>query len=471
MATNASPSEEQAIVKRLHGMVARKVQDFRVELMGIFEDQAKSQWAGQGHVTVNQFARAMDGFGFRLTREEITALCNIYCDTPLKSEFNYVAFCRDCDPLFGTSRCGYVPVKKDDSATADTGQGSPEAASRNLGNPYFDQFGQVKPLANTAAGKSAKAFTARTPRREAALLRNGFQPVGANIINPDSPRKSDVRNEQDASSPGSPSNTMANIKSADEDLARIQALVFRRRLRPKEFFKGWDPRQTGRITRGQFSRGIANIIHPNSFFDPEAPIDIDALTESFIDHSPEVMEPTVVNYNQFCHSMDSVFNKPGLENRPTTSVPRPGAGVLDAGGFAPRPVSDLAGFRQLLRRVSYLCDVWGIQLSTCFDQCQRSDTDIRTGRISTDGFVRHFPLAKSTPTQPAFLKRPDMELLIQRYTDDNGWVRLVAFQNELEDLRTKKMQPMTVKAAPTQKTGSKWIDQNSITTIVGKLGL
>merc|ERR1719238_1943037 len=102
-------------------------------------------------------------------------------------------------------------------------------------------------------------------------------------------------------------------EGVDDDLARIQATVFRRRLRTKEFFKGWDARQTGRITREQFSRGIANIIYPNTFYDPETPVDIDALIEHFTDYTPGVVEPTVVNYARFCDSMDSVFNKHGLE--------------------------------------------------------------------------------------------------------------------------------------------------------------
>jgi len=488
-----------------------------MEILGLFEDHAATHWAGPGHVTVNQFARAIDLLGFRLSRQEMTALCNVYCDTELKNEFNYVAFCAEVDPVFGRDgRCkGVSEAYKKFLQENMKGNSDPQLP----GNPYFDQFGQVRPLVIPNSPKTK--LSARTPRKDAVLLRNGFQPVGEEIINgkvqpvnpnipasppvgvqaarshgrPLTPYTDKTRDFRDPNVPppeGAGGETSAqgpdggvalnfafdhghmvgvNAEGVEDDLARIQAQVFRRRIRTKEFFKGWDPRQTGRVTREQFSRGIAHIIYPNTFYDPETPIDIGALIQHFIDYSPGVVEPCVVSYKKFCHAMDGVFNKHGLENRPTTSVPKPGHGVIDAGGFLPRAVRDEDGLRKLLQRISHLIEVHGVDLNTCFNDCQRSDADIRTGRISADAFIRHFPLAKSTPTQPAFLKRPDMELLIQRYTDDNGWVRLFSFQGDIEEIQNRKPQLIASRALPTTQSITKWADHNSISTIVGKLGL
>lgn len=483
-------------------MFARRVQDRRMEILGLFEDHAATHWAGPGHVTVNQFARAIDLLGFRLTRHEITSLCNLYCDTDMKNEFNYVAFCAEVDPIFG--RDGRVKGKSEAYEKFLAEMKGPEVQAHNKlpGNPYFDVYGQVKPICKDMSFQSP-----RTAKKDAALLRAGFQPVGATIVggsgtntpltSPKAKRHvTDFAGDGFATMAGplegddSDSATAAvhappggvplefkldngklvgvNADGIDDDMARIQAQVFRRRIRTKEFFKGWDPRQTGRVTREQFSRGIANIIYPNTFYDPETPVDIDALIEHFVDFTPGVTEPSVVSYANFCKVLDGVFNKHGLENRPTTSVPKPGAGVIDAGGFAPRPVSDEEGVKKLLRRIAYLVEIHGVELNNAFNDCQRSDADIRTGRVSAFQFMQHFPLAKSTPTTPAYLKKADMELLIQRYTDDNGWVRLFSFQGDILEVQKKKPQ-LIERRMP--KTLAKWADHNSINTIVGRLGL
>merc|ERR1719162_2524638 len=115
-----------------------------MEILGLFEDHAATHWAGPGHVTVNQFARAVDLLGFRLNRQEMTALCGLYCDTEMKNEFNYVNFCAEVDPIFGRDgRCkGASEAYLKFMAEA---KGSNMPYVRVPGNPYFDSYGQVKP--------------------------------------------------------------------------------------------------------------------------------------------------------------------------------------------------------------------------------------------------------------------------------------------------------------------------------------
>jgi len=474
MATNRW--ELDALLERLHGMFGRRLQDRRMDILHLFEEYASTHWAGPGHVTVNQFARAIDMLGCKLSRQEMTALCNVYCDTDLKNEFNYISFCAKVDPTLASqyNSSGETCTK----FLRDT-QGPEDTTSPRLPtNPYFDQFGNVKPLAQTTGCFSPRSI--RSPRKDKAMLRNGFQPVGANIVSKGTtsfqsavPALSALFETGTVVKPvlvggGAPSAfalDQEQAESTEGDLARIKALIFRRRSRTKEFFTGWDPDRKGRCTREQFSRGIANIIHPNTFYDTEMPIDIVALTKLFVDTSSGVIEPRVVIYTDFCKSMDGVFNKHDLENRPTTSVPKPGHNIVDVGGFHPRPVHDMEALQHLMRRIAYLVNVHGLELSTCFNDCHRSDTDQRIGRINADSFIRHFPLAKSTPTHPAFLDKKDMELLIQRFTDDNGWVRLNAFQAEIEELQRKKPVP----SSKHQSIGP--ASYNTVSALIGKMGL
>lgn len=472
--------ELDAVLQRLHGMFGKRVQDRRMEILGLFEDHAGTNWAGPGHVTVNQFARAVDLLGFKLNRQEMFALCSMYCDTDLKNEFNYVNFCATVDPIFGRDgRCkgkslAYEKFQKDVHGMHD------KPVIKANGNPYFDAYGAIKHVTHDTL---KMPLSARTPRgKEAMMLRQGFQHVASAVVsntNSPSPVKesfppSPTPGPGDLGDPG-PSTAFdhghligVNLAGVEDDLDRIRAQIFRRRIRTKEFFCKWDARSTGRITREQFSRGIASIIYPNTFYDPETPIDIEEVINSFHDFTPGVKEPQVINYLKFCDAMDTVFGKNNIEGRPATGVPKPGHCVVDAGGFQPRTVSDEPGLKALLRRIAYLVSVHGVDLGTCFNDCQRSHADVRTGRINAETFIHQFPLAKSTPTQPAFLKRPDMELLIQRYTDDNGWMRLFSFIADIEKLQEKK--PSFVRPNK-QLFPSKWSDYNSVNAIVGKLGL
>merc|ERR1711971_680217 len=121
---------------------------------------------------------------------------------------------------------------------------------------------------------------------------------------------------------------------------------------------------------------------------------------------------------------------------------------------------------QLLQRIARLLDIRAVCLDTCFSDCQRSHADMRTGRINCETFYRHFPLAKSTPTVPAALQNWELELLIQGYTDNDGWFRLFPFQRDVEmaaeQRLTTNITPRNIVPLRPKK------DQNSIDAIVGK---
>merc|ERR1712096_409877 len=51
-----------------------------------------------GHISKNQFARALGSLGFELTEDETNILATKYCDLGNKHDMNYVWFCKYCDP-------------------------------------------------------------------------------------------------------------------------------------------------------------------------------------------------------------------------------------------------------------------------------------------------------------------------------------------------------------------------------------
>jgi len=450
-------NEGDPVVANLIAMFSRRVSDRRMEILSLFEDHAGMRWASPGHVTVSQFARAIDMLGFRLKREEMEAVCRVYCDTEIKNEFNYVEFCAAVDPISGRD-CRAKGMSEEARKYYESIQGKREPKplmDKANQNPYYDKFGRVKPLV-TEGDMSARRK--QEARRENAMLKLGMTPRRASVqeeISHKTPRRMDKLMLEVHRPPETALEKMGvNEEGIAEDIKRIQHNIFRRRIRAKEVFRDFDPRRTGICTAEQFSRGVAHIIHPNLLNDPETPIDVEALSKYF---KADVRGPPSVQYGKFCKVVDAMF-KPG--------------DLLDMDGFKPRKVRDEAGLQKLLRKLEHLIEVHAIDLNTCFNDCGRSDTDMRSGRVDPQKFLYHFPLARFTPTQPAKISKADMELLIQRYTDDNGWMRLFAFIRDIEAVKEDKLDPAKNGKLKlpilTPRTNQ---EANTIYAIVGKLGL
>lgn len=242
-----------------------------------------------------------------------------------------------------------------------------------------------------------------------------------------------------------------NAEGVEDDIERVQAHVFRRRIRVKPFFARFDPLHTGRCSRNEFSRALASVVLPNFLNDAETPIDDEALAESFADPDHE---PRAVNYIKFCDVVDQVFNIHHLEKTPDTYVASPGATVLDAGGFLARHVHDEAGIEQVLMKIALLTETRGIDLHTCFNTRSRAPVDVRVGRMEARDFVASFPLAQSTPTKTAALTKADMRLLVERYSDDNGFVRLVPFEKDVKALVVQTRGAGLIEPSPPHMPGS-----------------
>lgn len=225
-----------------------------------------------------------------------------------------------------------------------------------------------------------------------------------------------------------------NLEGCDDDIERLQAHVFRRRIRMKPLFATYDHLHSGKISKYEFGRVLAQIFAPNALNDAETPIDTDALAVHFADARVGKNDPRSVNYLKFCEVIDQVFGVTGLEKDPTIEVATPGTMVLDAGGFITRPVRDEAGVLRVLTKIAQLSEQRAIDLHTCFNTHTRAPVDVRCGRIEPADFIRNFPLAVSTPTKEAAISDADMKLLVERYSDDNGFVRLFAFENDVAEL-------------------------------------
>jgi len=89
-------SEEDVYeISRVEEDIRARVQQRRIALKPYFEDFDPAR---HGHVSKNQFARALGSLGFELTEDEVNLLAMKYCDMGNKFEMNYWDFCNTCDP-------------------------------------------------------------------------------------------------------------------------------------------------------------------------------------------------------------------------------------------------------------------------------------------------------------------------------------------------------------------------------------
>lgn len=205
-------------------------------------------------------------------------------------------------------------------------------------------------------------------------------------------------------------------------IGRIEAVIFARRIRAKDFFRDYDKLRCGRVTKPQFARVIATMGIRLS--EAEA----DALADHFTEDGPNVQSPQVVNHKAFCDVIDECFGVlTGLESDPGARVPRPGENVPPS--FTPQPVADEERLDHILHRLALMCKARGVVLKYCYQDFERADSASlivprRGGKVTIDQFKRCFPFVKD-------FEREEVELLIDHYLTDNG---LVHFGQLHEDI-------------------------------------
>jgi hypothetical protein len=88
--------EDEYEVSRVEEDIRARVLQRRIPLKPSFEDFDPAR---HGHVSKNQFGRALGSLGFELTEDEVNILALKYCDMGNKFEMNYWDFCDACDPI------------------------------------------------------------------------------------------------------------------------------------------------------------------------------------------------------------------------------------------------------------------------------------------------------------------------------------------------------------------------------------
>lgn len=119
----------RARIEELEQRIRFRVRNRRTLMKPVFQDMDP---VNRGLVTRNQFSRCMWMLGFELDEAAIALLASVYCDRGNHNDFNYLDFCKSCDPA---------------EADCIAAMQVPGVISHDLmPNRYFDLRGMVQPL-------------------------------------------------------------------------------------------------------------------------------------------------------------------------------------------------------------------------------------------------------------------------------------------------------------------------------------
>ncbi|XRA99632.1 EF-hand domain-containing protein [Pycnococcus provasolii] len=104
-------------------------------------------------------------------------------------------------------------------------------------------------------------------------------------------------------------------------------MVYKNRIRLKEFFTDFDILRCGFITPAQFKSGFSVAGLPMTF------TELEALAEAYSEVSKVVGSLVLVDYRKFCMDIDLAFTTPFLEKTPTVDVPPEPLSLLDKERF------------------------------------------------------------------------------------------------------------------------------------------
>jgi len=209
-------------------------------------------------------------------------------------------------------------------------------------------------------------------------------------------------------------------------IQKIQVFVFPRRVRVREFFYDFDKLRKGRCTHDNFVRALKLLGVDLSI------AEVDALSDHFTEHGPNVLKPHVVNYVKFCQVIDECFDDPAAMNEvcgsPTGTRVMPDLGVEER-------------FEFLMYKLASLCKARGVVLRFSYMDCDRSPSasPARTnprmsGKVTRNQFLRNFPFKKE-------FTQEEVNVLADHYTTDGGDVHFQSLHTDVSEVGNNEPPP------------------------------
>eukprot|EP00775_Hariotina_reticulata_P008738 gene8738-8918_t len=214
----------------------------------------------------------------------------------------------------------------------------------------------------------------------------------------------------------------------ESSMTRLKKLVYKNRIRLREFLVDFDRLRKGEILPSHFLRGMA-MAGIDKYLNPA---ELDAICQHYV--VPKTASMEVMQYNQFLADVDSMFTKPNLEKTPLEEVPPEPAELLDRNRYQ-RSSRDLgpekeARLADITAHIADICGKRGVQIKPFFDDAARDDHSTKLyGHVTHTQFKQCLGVKVNI-----WLTAEQADLLCEKYSHEDypELVNYVAFSHTVD---------------------------------------
>jgi len=220
----------------------------------------------------------------------------------------------------------------------------------------------------------------------------------------------------------------AQLPPLERGMHKLKKLVYKNRLRLKEYFVDWDKLRHGYVLPTHFVSGLGIAGVDNFLFADE----IKALTDAYT----VLRTPTLpmVDYRRFCNDVDLVFTLPNLEKDPLAVPADEPAGLIDRERFqrSNRYLGEAkeAVVSAVLDRIRGMVAERGIFVKDFFRDPERNNNSIKhVNHVSVYQFKQELNVKLGFR-----LTAEEMEVLVEKYVNEDydDMVNFLAFSNTVD---------------------------------------
>lgn len=212
---------------------------------------------------------------------------------------------------------------------------------------------------------------------------------------------------------------------ASAAFTKVQTLVYKNRIRLKEFFTDFDGLRCGFITPGQFKSGFSVAGLPMTF------AELDGLAEAYSSVSSVVGSLVMVNYRQFCQDIDLAFTTPFLEKTPNVDVAAEPDSLLDKERFVRslKVIDEEDVVVSVLAYVTKTVKSKSILVKPFFDDaCRNKNSECKVNHVTAPQFCQVIDAKLNLE-----LSNYEKKLLCEKFGDaETGMINYAAFARTVD---------------------------------------
>ena len=220
---------------------------------------------------------------------------------------------------------------------------------------------------------------------------------------------------------------------------QCKTVVFKNRIRIRDFFRSFDKLRCGFITPSKFCSGLSmagiNLL----------PTEIEGIVEKFTEACRNVPSMSLVNYQAFCDMIDESFTVKNLEKYPLQQVSDVPVDILNTNRYqtCAKGLTDMEEetLNKVLLRIAQVCKIKRILVKPVFDDAAANkNSTLSVNRVTANQFKQALNVKLGLR-----LKEEEVQVLLKKFDDNNdNMVNYVAFAN-LVDPPEQPFDPYSLK--------------------------